>query len=173
MPARRGKPPSVRVDAPPAGVRNGTNMTDPTTSYHWLRLDDRLTTSGQPTEAEVAALAALGVRCVINLAPHSNPRTLPDEPASVAALGMEYLDIPVDFASPTEADFTAFAAAMNARAGQVAHVHCAANDRVSAFLLRYRRDVLGMPASAAGSDLDRIWTRNLVWAAFIARSPAP
>ena len=84
---------------------------------------------------------------------------------------MEYLNIPVDFTNPTEADFTAFAAAMNARAGQAVHVHCAANYRVSAFMLRYRRDVLAMPPGPAHADLDRIWTPDPVWAAFI--DPAP
>jgi hypothetical protein len=40
-------------------------MVDPETIYHWYRLDDRITTSGQPTETELADIAALGVRCVI------------------------------------------------------------------------------------------------------------
>ncbi len=42
--------------------------------YHWWQLDDRVTTSGQPTEAELAALAQAGVRRVINVAPHSHAR---------------------------------------------------------------------------------------------------
>ena len=34
-------------------------MADPTDIYHWHRLDGRITTSGQPTEAQLAALEEL------------------------------------------------------------------------------------------------------------------
>jgi len=34
-------------------------MTDPIGIYNWRRLDERLTTSGQPTEADLAAFCAL------------------------------------------------------------------------------------------------------------------
>jgi protein tyrosine phosphatase (PTP) superfamily phosphohydrolase (DUF442 family) len=146
-------------------------MADPTDIYNWLRLDGRITTSGQPTEAQLAALAALGVRTVINLAPHEGRFALPGEAEKVQALGMEYLNIPVDFAAPEEADFTAFAAAMRRLEGQAVHVHCAANYRVSAFLARYRRDVLGLPEAEARAHLAGIWSPNPVWAAFIDRRP--
>lgn len=144
-------------------------MSDPTDIYNWYRLDARITTSGQPTEAKLAALAALGVRLVINLAPHEGRFALPGEAEKVRALGMEYLNIPVDFGAPTEADFAAFAAAMARPAGEAVHVHCAANYRVSAFIARYRRDVLGQPEEEARAHLAGIWAPNPVWAAFIDR----
>ncbi len=141
---------------------------DPTTMYNWHRIDARITSSGQPTEAELAAIAALGVRCVINLAPHSHAKALPDEPGSVRALGMQYVYLPVDFRAPTESDFADFCTAMLDWAEHPVHVHCAANYRVSAFLFRYRRDVLGQDAAEARGDLDRIWTPDAVWSEFIA-----
>ena len=134
--------------------------------HHWWRLDDRVTTSGQPSEAELAELAADGVRRVINLAPHSHARALPDEAGSVERLGMRYVHIPVDFQAPAQADFDAFCAAM---AGEDrVHVHCAANYRVSAFLFRYRRDVLGVDAARARADLQEVWQPDAVWERFIA-----
>jgi len=141
---------------------------DPEDIYHWLRLDSRLTTSGQPDEAQLVAIAALGARRVINLALHTHPRALPDEAASVAALGMGYTHIPVAFDHPTEADFGAFRRAFEAAADGPLHVHCIANYRVSAFLYRYRRDVLGLNEAAARADMLRIWTPDPVWAAFVA-----
>jgi hypothetical protein len=39
-------------------------MVDPESIYHWHRLDDRITTSGQPSETQLADIAALGVRCL-------------------------------------------------------------------------------------------------------------
>jgi uncharacterized protein (TIGR01244 family) len=145
-------------------------MADPETIYHWHRMDERITTSGQPSVDELAAIAALGVRVVINLGLHSHPKALPDEAASVAALGMTYVHIPVDFANPTEADFAAFARAVAASGDAKLHVHCIANYRVSAFFYRYRRDVLGMDAAQARADLEQVWQPDAVWAAFIART---
>jgi protein tyrosine phosphatase (PTP) superfamily phosphohydrolase (DUF442 family) len=37
-------------------------MTDPEAIYHWRRLDDRITTSGQPTEEQLADIRDLGAR---------------------------------------------------------------------------------------------------------------
>ena len=145
-------------------------MADPTSIYHWQRLDERITTSGQPTETELAELGRLGVRRVINLALIDSPRALPDEAVSVNALGMDYIHIPVDFAAPTEADFDSFCAAMAAAESMKVHVHCVANYRVSAFFYRYRRDVLGIDPAQARADLERLWQPDAVWTAFIERT---
>jgi len=142
-------------------------MTDPEDITGWLRMDARLTTSGQPTEAGLGALAALGVETVINLGLHSHERALPDEAASLAALGIRYVHIPVLFDAPQEADFERFCAAMAAAQGQVLHVHCIMNMRVTAFLYRYHRDVLRQGAEEARAMMARIWQPKGVWAAFI------
>jgi uncharacterized protein (TIGR01244 family) len=146
---------------------------DPDGIYNWHRLDDRVTTSGQPTEAQLADIAALGVRCVINLGLHSHEKALPDETASVAALGMQYVHIPVDFKRPTDADFSAFCTALQEAGDAPVHVHCIANYRVSAFFYRYRREVLGVDESNARADLDRVWKPDAVWAVFIDRARTP
>jgi protein tyrosine phosphatase (PTP) superfamily phosphohydrolase (DUF442 family) len=59
-------------------------MADPKTIYNWRRLDDRITTSGQPTESELAEIHALGVGHVINLGLHTHEKALPDEAGSQA-----------------------------------------------------------------------------------------
>src|SRR5205823_12433552 len=88
----------------------GRVMTDPETIYNWRRLDDRITTSGQPSEPQLADIQALGVRHIINLGLHSHEKALPDEAASVSRLGMTYIHIPVDFQNPTDEDFAKFCA---------------------------------------------------------------
>jgi protein tyrosine phosphatase (PTP) superfamily phosphohydrolase (DUF442 family) len=80
-------------------------MADPTRSTTGGPLDDRITTSGQPTENQLADIRALGIRHVVNLALHTHEKALRDEAASVSRLGMEYIQIPVDFQHPTERDF--------------------------------------------------------------------
>jgi protein tyrosine phosphatase (PTP) superfamily phosphohydrolase (DUF442 family) len=57
-------------------------MADPETIYHWRRLDDRITTSGQPTERQLEEIHALGIRHIVNLGLHSHEKALPDETAS-------------------------------------------------------------------------------------------
>jgi protein tyrosine phosphatase (PTP) superfamily phosphohydrolase (DUF442 family) len=142
-------------------------MADPETIYNWHRLDDRITTSGQPTEPQLADIQALGVRHIINLGLHSHEKALPDEAASVSRLGMIYIHIPVDFQNPTNADFAQFCAAMAQSREVPVHVHCIANYRVSAFFYRYRRDVLGTDEAQARADMERIWQPEGVWAAFV------
>jgi len=142
-------------------------MNDPVDIYNWRRLAPALTTSGQPSEAQLAAIAALGVEQVINLALHTHEQALADEAASVAALGMSYVHIPVEFARPTQGDLEAFYAAMDALGPRTVHVHCIANYRVSAFLCRYRIDRLGWAPADARPDLDAVWRPEGVWAALV------
>jgi len=142
-------------------------MTDPAEIYNWRRIDARLTTSGQPDEAQLAAIRALGVTHVVNLGLHDHEQALPDEAASVAALGMTYIHLPVVMEHPTESDFTRFAETMAALEGETVHVHCIANMRVSAFLYRWRREVLGLDEGAARAAMETIWKPGGVWAAFI------
>ena len=108
-------------------------MADPEMIYNWRRLDDRITTSGQPTEPEFADIHALGVRHIINLGLHTHEKALPDEAASVSRLGMMYIHMPVDFQNPTDQDFDQFCSVMEQLKEVPVHVHCIANYRVSAF----------------------------------------
>jgi len=137
--------------------------------YNFRRLSPALTTSGQPDEAQFAILHDAGVETVINLALSTSPRALPDEAATLAALGLRYIHIPVEFTAPTEADFEAFATAMDGLGDAPVHVHCAANMRVSAFLYRYRIERLGWTEAQARPDLDAIWEPDPVWRNFLAR----
>jgi protein tyrosine phosphatase (PTP) superfamily phosphohydrolase (DUF442 family) len=145
-------------------------MADPESIYNWRRLDERITTSGQPTEAQLAEIQALGVRHVVNLGLHTHEKALTDEAASVSQLGMTYIQIPVDFQNPTDQDFAQFCSTMETLKDVPVHVHCIANYRVSAFLYRYRRDVLGVDGTQARAEMEAIWHPEGVWADFVART---
>ncbi len=133
----------------------------------WRRLDKFLTTSGQPSQDQLAAIAALGVTHIVNLGLHTHEKALPDEAASVRALGMDYIHIPVDFETPAERDFERFSMVMKELAGKTIHVHCIANMRVSAFLYRYRRDELGWAEPDARREMNKVWRPGDAWALFI------
>lgn len=135
---------------------------------NYREVDGTLLTSGQPTEAQLSSVAQSGVQVVINLAPHTSPSALKDEPASVAALGMEYVHIPVVFSAPAEADLLAFFAAMDASRARKVLVHCAANKRVTAFLGLYRVIKQGWSRDQAFALMHSVWQPDATWAQFIA-----
>jgi len=127
-----------------------------------------LATSGQPSEEQLAAIAAAGYEVVINLALHDDPRySLSDEAASVEALGLEYVHIPVRFDAPAEGDLTKFFEAMDVRRDRRIWIHCAANMRVTAFLGLYRRLRDDWPEDRAFELMLDVWEPNPLWSAFI------
>lgn len=149
-------------------------MSDPEDITAWLRIDERTTTSGKLVAEDVARLADLGIRRVINLAMPDSDDALDGEAELMAAAGIAYTHIPVPFDAPDQAHFDAFVAAFEADA-QPVHVHCIANMRVSAFLYRYHRDVAGMAEPEARALMEHIWSPNegdhptlKPWAQFIA-----
>jgi protein tyrosine phosphatase (PTP) superfamily phosphohydrolase (DUF442 family) len=147
-------------------------MSDPSEIFNWRRLDDRITTSGQPTEAQLAAIQKLGVTQIVNLGLHTHERALKDENATVSDLGMRYIHIPVEFDEPTERDFDRFCAAMTETKDSLVHVHCIVNARVSAFLYRYRRHILGCDEADARAAMETVWRPGGVWAIFIGDGAA-
>lgn len=134
---------------------------------NWRRRDAKTTLSGQPTEAQLAQINAMGATHVINLGPHSNTGALLDEAGCLATLGLNYIYIPVDFENPTQANFNAFCAAMAQTAGDTIHVHCIYNARVTAFFYRYAFEGLGGDVGQAFETMDSIWRPGGVWAEFI------
>ncbi|WP_137152513.1 protein tyrosine phosphatase family protein [Devosia sp. FKR38] len=141
---------------------------DPVEILNWRRVTPRLTTSGQPTEAQLHRLKALGVTQVINLGLHTHEKALPNEPGSLAALGIVYTHIPVEFTAPSDVDFERYCAVMAEAANEVIHVHCIYNARVSAFVYRQFRDRPDKARSAA--IMESIWRPGGVWARFIGNN---
>ncbi|MBC7983536.1 MAG: protein tyrosine phosphatase family protein [Candidatus Obscuribacterales bacterium] len=143
------------------------------TIHNYRAVDAFLATAGQPTEVQLGSIANEGYAVVINLALHNDPRySLPDEAGTVRALGMEYVHIPVQFATPTESDALAFFDAMDKHAGKKVFVHCAANMRVTAFLGLYRIVRKGWLEKQAFELMKTVWEPNDVWSGFIEKMVA-
>jgi uncharacterized protein (TIGR01244 family) len=152
------------------GIKTGRNaMSKINDIYNFLPLSDALLTGGQPTEVQFSAVAAAGVRTVINLALETSDHALKDEQKVVRQLGMEYIHIPVAWENPTREDLEKFMDAMDGHKDQKVLVHCAANMRVSAFVALYRVGRLGWTAEEAFKDVYRIWDPSSegVWQEFI------
>ena len=139
------------------------------TIYNYLELSDSVGTGGQPTEAEISALAERGFELVVNLGLEGASYALQGEEALVHAQGMAYIHLPVIWERPAATNLEAFINVMEVNAGKKVFVHCAANMRVSVFMALYRIKKLGWPIEDAFEDVSRIWTPNAVWAGFISK----
>jgi len=136
---------------------------------NFRQIDGSLLTAGQPNEAQLADAARQGVKVVINLALHDDPRySLADEAGCVRGLGMDYVHIPVQFNAPTEDNLRSFITAMDAHKGEKILVHCAANYRVTAFVGLYRVLCEGWAADKAFEPMRSVWKPDAVWKQFIA-----
>jgi protein tyrosine phosphatase (PTP) superfamily phosphohydrolase (DUF442 family) len=133
---------------------------------NFVRLSDRIGTSGQPAEEQFALIRDAGFEVVINLLP--SEREVANEGQIVALLGMDYANIPVIWGAPTVESVGIFFAVMDAMASRKVFVHCAVNMRVSAFMYLYRTLRLGEDEEEAEADLHDIWVPDGVWADLIA-----
>ena len=137
--------------------------------YNYLFLTDALSSSGMPTVEQMASVAEAGVQVVINLAPHDVPNAVPNEAELVHSLGMQYINIPVNWNTPTKAGLDQFMDAMDANKGRKILVHCEANFRASAFVSMYRILREGWRVDDALEVMHRIWDEDAypVWKMFI------
>jgi hypothetical protein len=67
-------------------------MRDRKEIYNWHRIDERLTTSGQPSEAKLRAIRDISV-CAINLGLLANEKALSHEACLVVVLGMSCIHL--------------------------------------------------------------------------------
>ena len=141
------------------------------TIYNYRKVDERHATGGQPTEEQLKAAAADGFETIINLATIDSRYSLKDEGASVAALGMKYVHIPVPWDRPSEADYAAFEQAMQSAGEGKTLVHCAANFRATAFYSLYAMKHFDWSRTRAEEFRASIWRGSdfPVWEDFIRR----
>ena len=137
--------------------------------YNYLFLDEKLSSSGMPTAKQINSIAEAGVQVVINLAPHDVPNAVPNEEELAASLDMQYINIPVNWGTPTKEGLNIFMDAIDANKDRKIHVHCEANFRASAFISMYRILRLGWKPEDAFEVMHTIWDEDAypVWKMFI------
>ena len=130
-------------------------------------ISPRLVTSGQPSAEALARLAATGFGAVIYLAPPDVPGAVHDEAAIVGRQGLAYVNIPIKFNQPTDADFESFVAAMARLGERKVLVHCQVNMRASSMVFLYRVIVGREAPEAAYESVARVWSPEDPWKALI------
>ena len=134
---------------------------------NFVEVSDHLATAGQPSEAQLRDVADAGFEVVVNLGLLDPRYCLADEAASIAALGLAYQHIPVDFNAPQPADLHRFLDAMDAAQDKKVFVHCAANYRVSSLVALYGESRLGWSPEEGDAHIRRVWEPNETWTQFI------
>jgi protein tyrosine phosphatase (PTP) superfamily phosphohydrolase (DUF442 family) len=95
-----------------------------------------LVTGGQPAASHLENLKDAGVEVILDIRDPMEPRPV-DEPAAVAALGMEYLNIPVTAATMDDATMEKLLGVIRANAGRPMLFHCASGNRVGGPLIAH------------------------------------
>jgi len=123
--------------------------------------------AGQPTRDQFTVLRDQGFERVVYIAFTNNQNAVPDEDLVVKGLGMEYMQVPVDFSNPLPGDFYAFADSMRRAPDKKTLLHCQVNARATAFSFLYRVIYEGVPVAQAKADMNSVWQPNAVWRDFI------
>ena len=126
-------------------------------------INERLTTSGQPSAEWLGRLKAQGYGAVVYLAPATVSDALKDEPLIVSRQGMVFVNLPIAFDNPTEQDVQSFFALLQALSERKVLVHCQVNLRASSMVFLYRVIVGKEDPQAAFEAVSRVWQPEGAW----------
>jgi protein tyrosine phosphatase (PTP) superfamily phosphohydrolase (DUF442 family) len=126
-------------------------------------ISPRLVTSGQPTADSLAHLGEQGFKAVIYLAPPTVGDAVAGEGEIVRRQGLEFVNIPIPFGEPTEADFEQFVEAMNRFRDRKVLVHCQVNMRASTMTFLYRVIAGHEAPEQAWASVSRVWVPKGPW----------
>jgi protein tyrosine phosphatase (PTP) superfamily phosphohydrolase (DUF442 family) len=145
----------------------GTASADLADISNYLEYSETFSSSGQPNRDQLQDAWVDGFERVIYLAFSDHETSLENEDRIAKELGMEYVNIPVNWGSPTVSDFNIFASVMKSNPQQKTLVHCQVNYRASSFSFLYRVIYEDIPVAVAKRDMNLVWTPNSVWTTLI------
>jgi protein tyrosine phosphatase (PTP) superfamily phosphohydrolase (DUF442 family) len=128
-----------------------------------VAISPKIVTSGQPTAGALAKLAEQGFKAVVYLAPPTVPDAVAGEGDIVRRQGLEFVNIPIQFGQPTDADVAQFIETMNRFRDRKVLVHCQVNMRASTMTFLYRVIELHEPPEQAYQSVARIWSPDGPW----------
>ena len=131
----------------------------------FFRVNDAVSTGGQPSTAQLAALKAEGFRAVINLREPGEHEAAAEE-AAARDLGLVYVNIPVRTAEPRPEQVDAFLRVAADPSIYPAFLHCASGNRVGAFWMIRRVLVDGWTPACAEKEALKIGLKSASLRAF-------
>jgi len=130
---------------------------------NYIKINELISTSGQPSAEQFKQIAQNDFEVVINLALHDASNAIENEDKIVTDLKMAYFHIPVDFDNPKPSDVKLFLNTLQALGANKVWVHCALNYRVSAFMYIYHKYVLKTPFDDIDISLFQEWSPDTKW----------
>lgn len=130
---------------------------------NYIKIDENITTSGQPTVEEFEKIKDAGFEVVINLALHNASNAIENEDKTVTDLQMAYFHIPVDFEEPKIEQASLFLNTLKALHGRKVWVHCALNYRATAFMYLFHKHILNTPFDNINLKVFDEWTPSEQW----------
>ncbi|PCJ16803.1 MAG: hypothetical protein COA96_18195, partial [SAR86 cluster bacterium] len=160
---------SLFVAATLSATAYGVEEADPALAeiINFRQYSDTFASSGQPTQEQFQLIAEQGFERIVYIAFTNNQNALPDADQVIKELGMEYMQVPVDFDNPLPDDFYAFADSMQRNTDKKTLLHCQVNARATAFSFLYRVIYNDVPVAQAKEDMNTVWQPNQVWHDFI------
>ena len=130
---------------------------------NFIKINELISTSGQPNIDELKHIANEGFEVIINLGLQTSSNVLEDENKIVTDLNMTYINIPVDFENPKLSDLKLFLTILQSLEANKVWIHCAKNYRVSAFMYVYHKYVLHTPFEQIDLSIFEDWQPSLAW----------
>lgn len=126
---------------------------------NFLQVTPNFCTGGQPRPEHFAALKSQGVKMVLNLRTPGEHRA-DEEKAAVESAGLKYVNIPVVYREPSNAQVDEFLKITDDPANRPMFIHCTAAIRVGAFWLIRRVVRDGMTWDAALEEARKVGLVN-------------
>lgn len=133
---------------------------------NFVKVSDRIDTSGQPPLKLLENFKQKDYDLVINLAPPQADGSIMSEGGLIAQTGTRYVNIPVDWKNPTKADFDFFSSTLNNKDHKNVLVHCQINMRGSLFTFLYRVVHEKIDPEVAYEKVAAVWVPKDHWLAF-------
>ncbi|PHO10208.1 hypothetical protein CPG37_05925 [Malaciobacter canalis] len=133
------------------------------TILNYIKINENISTSGQPTEDELKMIANNDFKVVINLALCDSSLALENEDKIVSDLGLTYIHIPVDFQNPELENLKIFLNILNGFVNEKVWIHCSKNYRVTSFMYVFHKYFLKTPFEQIDLSMFDFWTPNTQW----------
>jgi len=115
-----------------------------TSILNYIKINDFISTSGQPTKKQFKKIAKNDFEVVINLALYNSNNALKNEDKIINKNNMIYIHIPVSWDKPQHEHLKLFCSILQTlqKQNKKVFIHCAKNYRVSVFMQYYYKNIL-------------------------------
>ena len=134
-----------------------------TSILNYIKINDFISTSGQPTKKQFKKIAENDFEVVINLALYNSNNALKNEDKIINKNNMIYIHIPISWDKPEYKSLKLFCSILQTlqKQNKKVFIHCAKNYRVSVFMHYYLKNILNIKKLKFNTPKE--YTPNKTW----------